>query len=322
MKQISIFIIAMIFSVAGYSQTVYYWVGGTTPTSFTVLSNFNTMLDGSGSPRTTGSTTDILIFDGSNVGGATPTTGTVTAQVSGTSTIFQLKLQNGASVNLQRAATGTGSGTIAIVGDGSPAVDFLVPSASTLTLNNLIPIASGGSVVMTLGAAATGSISGTVTIEGDGGSRISPAAVSGLQFMTGSIFNSNSTPTSTSQYPFGNSSSQSTTGAVVFNSGANLNVNGNKSPFAGTSTAPTVIMMPGSNYYQRAARGDGSYVNSKAFGNFFVQNNASFVADGTIYKIENFTIDNGSSFCHAYQRTNTSVGKSYGKWKSRRKYRR
>ncbi len=294
MKQISFLIAALFFAMAGFSQTTYYWVGGTAATSFTNLSNFNTMLDGSGTARVIGATNDILIFDGSNVGGATPTTGTVTAQVSGTSNIFQLKLQNAANVVLQRAATGTG--TINVNGDGTTAPDFVVPVGNNLTINNIVPAASTGSIVTVIAAAATGVVGGNITIEGDGGSRISPIAAGGLQFQSGSIFNSNATPVSTSAYPFGNATTQSTVGGVVFNTGANLNVNGNKSPFAGTSTSPTVFMLPGSNYYQRAPRGDGSYVNSKAFGNFFVQNNTAFVCDGTIFKLENLTVENGSTF--------------------------
>lgn len=298
MKKFSLFFIAMVFALAGFSQTTYYWVGGTGPVSFTLLTNFNTMLDGSGTPRITGSTNDILIFDGSNIGGSTPTTGTVTAQVSGTSNIAQFKLVNAATVVLQRAATGTG--TINCNGDGTPAVDFSIPTGNAITVNNIVPAASTGSIVFNIAAAATGVVGGDVTIAGDGGCRLSPAAAGGLQFVSGSNFYANATPASTSAYPFGNSSTQSTTGGVVFKAGANLIVNGNKSPFAGTSIQPTVFMLSGSNYYQRAPRGDGSYVNSKSFGNFFVQagsgGGTAFTADGTIYGIENLTIDNGSSF--------------------------
>src|SRR5205085_3484283 len=76
-----------------YGQTTYYWVGGTAPTSFTSNSNWNTQLNGLGSARSAAAANDVLIFDGTNVGGTTPATGLVVATISSTN-FGRLILQN------------------------------------------------------------------------------------------------------------------------------------------------------------------------------------------------------------------------------------
>jgi hypothetical protein len=66
-------------------QTTYYWVGGlASANSITIGTNWNMVLNGTGStrPSSTGAT-DILVFDGSNLGGATPVTGTATILANG-----------------------------------------------------------------------------------------------------------------------------------------------------------------------------------------------------------------------------------------------
>ena len=93
----------VLLMIAGfiYAQTTYYWVGGTGPVSFTTNSNWNTVLNGTGTSRSAEAATDILVFDGTNVGGSTAATGAVTATLSSTS-FAQLILQNNAIVTLQR----------------------------------------------------------------------------------------------------------------------------------------------------------------------------------------------------------------------------
>ena len=113
-----------------YSQTTYYWVGGTaSANSITIGTNWNTSLDGLGSPRpsSTGAT-DILIFDGTNVGGTTPATGPVTVLVNGSITCAQIKLINNADISWIRASSGTSTITIS----GEAGEDFLVESGSKL----------------------------------------------------------------------------------------------------------------------------------------------------------------------------------------------
>src|SRR5688572_23486752 len=111
MKKILLNCLCMLLVATAFSQTTYYWVGGVGPTSFSAGTNWNTALNGSGSSRTTADTTDILIFNGSNVGGATPATGTVTVTITSLS-IGQLKLESNANVVFTRTGGGTGTSTI------------------------------------------------------------------------------------------------------------------------------------------------------------------------------------------------------------------
>jgi hypothetical protein len=65
----------LMITIIGFSfgQTTYYWVGGATPVSIHTTTNWNTALNGAGSPRSSSTgAADILVFDGSNIGGATP----------------------------------------------------------------------------------------------------------------------------------------------------------------------------------------------------------------------------------------------------------
>ena len=279
------------------SANIYYWVGGTSLKNFATASNWNTQLNGSGSSRSVAGALpdDILIVDGSNVGGSTPVTGTVTATIS-SNTIGQLKLQNNAVVVFQKATpvppATAGSGTLTIGGDGTAAPDFEVLAGSSLTLNSP---ATDGNVNIALPANATGLIAGTITLSNTGMHRITSQTTDGLVFKPGATFNSAGT-TASAAYPFG-SSSQGVQFAVKFETGSNLIVTGNNSPMGGTSSFQSCDMMPGSNYYVRTsnAGANGSYSNSKIYGNIFIENNSTFTSDGAFYKIDTLTIATGSS---------------------------
>lgn len=124
MKRILFTLLVMLTACIVYGQVTYYWVGGTTPsTSITTGTNWNTSLDGTGSsrPSSTGAT-DILVFDGSNVGGSTPATGPVTVLANGSITCGQMKLVNNAAISFIRATTGTSTITIS----GEAGEDFVV----------------------------------------------------------------------------------------------------------------------------------------------------------------------------------------------------
>ncbi|MEO7264301.1 MAG: hypothetical protein ABIW38_05280, partial [Ferruginibacter sp.] len=144
----------------------YYWIGGTAATSFTATTNWNTQLDGLGDSRSVlgALADDVLIFDGSNVGGTIPTIGTVTTTMT-TNTIGQLRIQNNATVVVQRPTAATGTGTLTIAGDGTAAPDLEIAAGSSLTLNS--PLADG-SVVIILSTGNTGLVGGTVTITNTG----------------------------------------------------------------------------------------------------------------------------------------------------------
>lgn len=275
---------------AANSQT-YYWIGGTTVKSFTDNSNWNTQLDGNGTVRAAAAAEDILIFDGSNIGGTTPTVDTVNVTVTSTS-LARLSLKNNVVVIMQRPPATGGTGTMTINGDGTPAPDFEVTAGSSLTINS--PLADGN-INIALSAGVTGLVGGTITLSNTGTHRITSQTLNGLEFSTGAIFNSDGTPSSAA-YPFG-SSSQAVQYGVIFQPGANLIVTGNRSPMGNSSTFQACNMLAQSNYYARSSNttGTGSYTNLKTYGNIFIQNGATFTADGPFYKIDNLTIDNGCS---------------------------
>lgn len=275
------------------AQTTYYWVGGSLVASFGSNSNWNTLQNGLGSSRSVAGpqTTDVLIVDGTNIGGTTPTTGVVTATIS-SNTIGQLRIQGGANVVFQRAAAAGGSGTLTIAGDGTAAPDFVVAAGCTLTSNS--PLVDG-TVNIALDVAATGLVDGTITFSNTGEHRITSLTPEGLVFSSGSTFNSNGTPAS--GYPFG-SSTQGAQYGVVFQSGANLVFNGTRSPMGGLSTFQACLMKEGSNYFVRTSNNNlnGSFCNLKIFGNLIIQNNATLTADGPLYRVQNFTIEPGCTF--------------------------
>lgn len=285
-------LVILFLLIAGFvsGQTTYYWVGGTASTSFTGGSNWNTALNGSGTARATADASDILIVDGSNVGGSVPATGTVIAEIA-SNTIGQLKLINNAQVSFRRpaivppATAGTGTMTIS----GGTGDDLVIESGSSLSV--AIPAAEG-TVAIGLSAGATGKISGNLTLA-NGAHRLVAQSAGALVFASGAIVN-----TSTTNYPFGTTG---TTPAavqlgVVFESGAHLYYNGGNSPMGNNSTFSAIDFKAGSNYHIRASNGTGSFVNNKSFGNLFVENNATFTADGAIYRIGSFTIESGCSF--------------------------
>ncbi|MFC4262059.1 beta strand repeat-containing protein [Ferruginibacter yonginensis] len=286
-----LFTTLLIFSIGmAFAQTTYYWVGGVGPISFTANSNWNTSQDGSGTVRAAADPTDILIFSGTNVGGTTPTTGTVT--VLATSASFgQLRIINNANVIISR--TGGGTATLTLNGDASPADDFVVAAGCSLTMNTAL---ADGNIIIPMSAGATGLVNGTITISNTGTHRITSQTTNGLVFAAGATFNSAGIPASAA-YPFG-SSTQGIQNGVVFQNGANLIITGNRSPMGGTSTFQACNMLPGSNTYFRsnASSATGSYVNQKNYGNIFVENNTTLTSDGPLSKVDNLTVESGSSF--------------------------
>ena len=290
MKKILLSVMLVFAISAMYGQTTYYWVGGAGPTSFTANSNWNTLQDGSGTSRPIADATDILIFSGTNIGGAVPTTGAVTVTL--TSTNFaQLRLLNNVSLFFTRL--GGGTATLTVNGDATTADDIVVNAGSTLTINNSL---ADGNIVIAMLANATGLVGGTITMANTGTHRLTSQTTNGLVFASGATFNSDGIPT-TAAYPFG-SSTQAVQNGVVFQAGANLNVTGTRSPMGGTSTFQACNMLPGSNTYFKTSVSSvgGSYANLKTYGNVFIQNSSTFTSDGPLYKVDNLTVELGSSF--------------------------
>ena len=141
-----------------YGQTTYYWVGGTAATTgINTGANWNTALDGSGSsrPSSTG-TTDILVFDGTNLGGSTPATGPATILASSGISFAQMIFTNSVNVNMVRPTSGTSTLTV----NGEAGEDFVVNAGSTFRVLN-----STGSIRFAMLAAVDACrVSGAVSI--------------------------------------------------------------------------------------------------------------------------------------------------------------
>lgn len=285
----------ILFSVAiAYSQTTYYWTGGSGPVSFTSNANWNTALDGSGTARGASDPTDILIFDGSNIGGVVAATGTVVATVTATS-CAQIILQNNASVNLQRISSG--SGTITVGGNAGD--DLVVPAGCNLSITSTD---AGGSALVVLGSAATGAISGNVSISG-GGCRLAALNTTpggALFFEDGSVCTVN--VVSSGAYPFGGSTSHTADKGIVFKRGATLIRQGGNSVFGNTSTFNPIVFQTGSTMVFEAGEVPGLFSN-RTYADVVVRPSSanpstpvSVTVNGTNYNIDNLTIEPNAAF--------------------------
>ncbi len=305
MKKTFTLLSLLLISIVGFSQTTYYWVGGVGPTSFTSNSNWNTQLDGLGDARSVAGEqyTDILVFDGSNIGGATATTGNVYATCS-SDTVGRIIFTNNANVQLGRS--GAGSANINIQGDGTALDDLVIGSGCVVTLggelyNYDVRILLGLPTVPTI---ATGSVAGDLYLSPlstsvHTASYITARTTNGLQFEAGS--NCYVTD-STSASPFNGSANTS----VLFKTGSSLHYFTGRSPFGNSSAIQFANFEQGSNFYVKGTNrsyldgvtvyASSSWVNAKSFANISIQNGASLIADGTIYRIDTLTINNGCSF--------------------------
>ncbi len=273
------------------AQQTYYWVGGATTSSIKTNANWNTALNGSGSVRTVNGIDDVLIFDGSNIGGATPTTGAITVSVSSDSS-SKFIFQNNVNVTFIRPVGGGGSGTLTLMG-GTGGDDLIIGQGSSVTINSS---ATDGNVYINLLNGATGSIDGNLTITGTGANRLTSQTLYGLVFKSTAVCTVSTTPAA-SGYPFG-SATQGLNNGIVFQSGSQLITSGTYSPMGGSSTHQAALMLPGSNYYIRATNGasTGTWLSTKYFGNVYIQNAATVTADGSVLSMGSLTIDAGCTY--------------------------
>jgi len=294
MKRILMTLLFSFTAGFAFSQTTYYWVGGTAAaTGITTGTNWNTSLDGLGStrPSSTGAT-DILIFDGTNLGGTVPATGPATILVNSSITCAQIKLTNNAVINFIRPTSGTSTVTIS----GGTGEDLVVDAGSTFA----VPATTSGSMRFAMAAANTGRVSGTMSIISGQQFRIdntTGGTAGALVFTNGASFTTNITSASSS-YAFG-SGTQSAEKWVVFEDGAHLYYEGGYSPMGGTASFSAIEFKPGSVWHHRANNGTGSFLNRKAFGNIIVENNATLTADGPVFRINNLTVTAGATFLNS-----------------------
>ncbi|MBK6936649.1 MAG: hypothetical protein IPH18_06990 [Chitinophagaceae bacterium] len=273
-----------------YGQTTYYWVGGTAATTgVTTSTNWNTALNGTGTPRPSSTgTTDILVFDGSNLGGAAPATGPATILVNSSISCAQVRLINAANISFVRPTSGTSTVTI----NGEAGDDFFMEAGTDLKF-----VSTVGSIRMAMLATTTGRVSGAITMitalqaRFDNTTAGSPGS---FIFTNGASLTTNIT-SSSSSYAFG-SSSQSSEKWVIFEDGAHLYYDGGYSPFGSSSAFSPLDLRPGSTWHHRANNGLGVFCNRKSFGNVIVENNATMTAEGPVYRINNLTVNSGSTF--------------------------
>lgn len=288
-----------------YSQRKYFWTGGASGV-WNAPASWNTVLNGTGSSRTLADAADTLVFDGTNIGGNTPSTGTATPDIQGSYTWGQLMLQNNADAVFRRSTNGgtaLGTSAMTINGDGVANTDDLVIDATsklTITSNT----ASYG-MNISLGVAtsnlATGTIAGKVYIldANLATCRLSVQNANSLNFINGSICYTNTS--FTSSYPFG-SSSQGVVGGINFKTGSQFIFQGGLNPFA-SSTHNPFYFEKGSTFIMEATNAAATFTN-RIFANVIIRNNASVILAENFYGIDTLTINAGSTF--NYRATGTA----------------
>lgn len=299
MKQFLLTISLLMIAGFVYSQTTYYWIGsGTTATNANINNNnnWNTAVNGTGSPRTSSTgATDILVFDGTNVGGTTPVTGNVTVLGNAGITCGQIKFINNASINMVRPTSGTTTITIS----GEAGEDFVIEAGSAF----YVPNTSTGSLRFAMAATNTGRVSGSlsmITLQQCRIDNTTGGTPGSFIFTSGSSLTTNITSASSS-YAFGNST-QSSDKWVVFEAGSHLYYDGGFSPMGSGNLFSAIDMKAGSTWHHRVTNpttNAGNFFNRQGFGNVIVENNASLIALGPIYRIDNLTINAGSTFTTA-----------------------
>jgi hypothetical protein len=294
MKRVIFTLLLSSVMLCAFSQSTYYWVGGQTGAWGTATS-WNTLLNGTGTSRSSANAADVLIFDGTNIGGTVPATGAVTPDIPGSLTIGQLKLQNNADVVVKRSSSAaSGTGSLTINGDGTAADDLLIDASSKLTITSTV---SAYGFYVALGVAttnlATGSVSGKVYfIDGGlGTTNIRIPNVNSLNFLSGSICYSNQS--AASNYPFG-SSSAGVVGGANFKAGSQFVFQGTNNPFSSSTHIP-FIMEKGSYFVVEASNPAGMFTN-KVFGNVTVRNNATVTLVENFYVIDTLTVNAGAAF--------------------------
>lgn len=166
------------FAIKSSAQTTYYWVGGAgasgAPVAWNVPEKWNTALDSTGSPRTTPSPTDILIFDGNAQGLSTLTTKTVFLSAAKDS-IAQLKVQNGVAITVVTTVAGNtelagsctfgttvGATVVPVYGTGISSIfklgDYVSSSTTLLNMSQVIGINGPDTIYL-----ASENITSTVT---------------------------------------------------------------------------------------------------------------------------------------------------------------
>ena len=125
MKTILLVILTSFAALCLPAQTTYYWVGGTTANAdFNQAGNWNTVLGGGGSSRTSPAPDDILVFDGSNYG----------APAAKSATVYNIPAQTLGGLVLRNNATVTFASAISTA--ATPLSGLISKSGNTITGNS------------------------------------------------------------------------------------------------------------------------------------------------------------------------------------------
>ncbi len=285
-----------------YGQDTYYWVGGivATPGSSTGrlndVNNWNRTRGGAigADPRTSNTAADILVFDGVDLGGAA--TGVAQTYCSSSFAFAQMKFVNGADISMYRDNGGGGTSTLTV--SGSSGEDIVIEAGCALRI--IAPTGNSGSMRFQLNTTVDACrVSGTLSMitNQQMSFRNGTSGATGMfRFKSGSNCITNILASSSS-YGFG-SSSQSSNGWVVFESGSNLTYQGGDSPEGSGTDFSAIVMEPGSIWHHRANNSTerGNFFNSQSYGDIIVENNATLTANGPIYRIVNLTVNTGCTF--------------------------
>jgi hypothetical protein len=300
------------FSIAEGSAALvgatYFWVGGATG-DVANASSWNTSLDGTGTDRSTPDNADVLIFDGTNIGGATPLTGPVTPIIASSFTIGQLFFQNGVTVTLKRPSSASApvppattiTSIIIINGDGTPADDFIISPNSTVNITSEL---TGYGINIVLGSAvgpilATGTVFGIINVA-DGGlatTRITVSNPNSLFFANSSTLTSNLTLNN--NYPFGSNSPTitfpSAAFGAVFQAGSKLIYLAGNSVVGNTQAFYPIKFEKGSLLEMNANNPAGMF-NTKSYANVLVKSPAVVTLTESFFNIDTLTINSGAAF--------------------------
>ena len=189
MKKHVLLLMLLAFCSKAFSQDTYYWIGNATGT-WTLSSNWNKNLDGTGTSRNTPNAGDVLIFDGNNIGGTIPNTGLVTVTNVPYQTIASLVFRNAANVKFTTSPGTAGAGTTAagaqvgssgyftgqtIAGTGTAFTSFFtvgdfisygtsnIGAGGTNSIGQVTAITSDGSLTQSNGTLAMLATNGTST---------------------------------------------------------------------------------------------------------------------------------------------------------------
>lgn len=278
MKRILFLMILSCFTVVGFAQTTYYWVGGNNVTA-TSLTGAHWSTSPAGTPATrTNVSTDILVFNGVNVKFSM-----------GSGSIGKLKLENGADVSFVRSSN-SGTSTLTLNGNLGQGLE--------LTDDSKLRIADdlGGVFVVSFASTITGAVQSNskVYVEGTVAHRIVVPTAGALVFDSGAECYVNST-----QYPFSglSTSNPSAIKSVVFNAASSLVYRGGRSPFGDSNTDFVIDLKEGSNLVFETNNNVPAIIANKWLRNVVFRASVTVaMPDDNFNNIDNLTIESGSTF--------------------------